>query len=663
VPYSVAIGDLNGDGNPDLAVANMGSNTVSVLLGTGTGNFGAKTDFATGNGPYSVAIGDVSGDGKLDLVTANNSSSTVSVLLGTGTGSFGAKTDFATGAGTVFVAIGDLNGDGKPDLAVANFYSNTVSVLLGTGTGSFGVKTDFASGTNPASVAIADLNGDGKPDLAVANFGSNAASVLLGTGTGSFGAKTDFATGGAPYWVAIRDLNGDGKPDLTVANRGSGTVSVLLALESTQAVLVSAPNPSTTGGAVNLTATVTAVPPITGTPSGTVSFFDGFTLLGTQTLSGGTATLTAFPAALGNHPLTAVYGGSSQLLGRISAPLIQTVNPLSGSPVITRVRDVPNDQGGKVKVSWNASPLDAPPDYAIASYWILRSVPPNLMAAALTRGARLLAGPEEQPIVGTRSFIVTRLGAVEYAWEYVGSQVAFHTSSYSYLAPTAGDSVAGSNPLTAFMIQARNGDGSEWWFSEPDSGYSVDNLAPPAPAPFTGQYATGTATLHWGVSGATDFATFRLYRGSEPDFVPGPGSLVTAQSDTGYVDPAGSPCYYKLSAVDIHGNEGPVATLLPSGTVEVAQSGPLAFALEGVRPNPSHGEQLSVAFTLPTSAPALLELVDVSGRRVVEREAGSLGVGRHVVDLAAGRRIAPGLYLVRLTQGASVRVTRVTVLR
>jgi hypothetical protein len=229
-PFSVAIGDLNGDVNPDLAVANAGSNTVSVLLGNGNGSFGTKTDFATGNSPSSVAIGDLNGDGNADLATANYWAHTVSVLLGNGNGSFGTKTDYGTGDGPYSVAIGDLNGDGKPDLAVANelSLSNTVSVLLGDGKGSFGTKTDYGTGGNPFSVAIGDLNGDGNPDLAVANYSSRTVSMLLGNGNGSFGTKTDFATGNSPSSVAIGDLNGDGNPDLATTNVASNTVSVLL---------------------------------------------------------------------------------------------------------------------------------------------------------------------------------------------------------------------------------------------------------------------------------------------------------------------------------------------------------------------------------------------------------------------------------------------------
>ncbi|MHB8853953.1 MAG: T9SS type A sorting domain-containing protein [Ignavibacteriaceae bacterium] len=248
-PYSVCIGDLNGDGLPDLAVTNDGGTTVSVFLnttvpGASTPSFTAKTDFTTGTSPYSVCIGDLNGDGMPDLAVANYHSSTVSVFLnttapGASTPSFAAKTDFTTGAGPFSVCIGDLNGDGKPDLVVGNSASTTVSVLLntttpGASTPSFTAKTDFTTGTNPYSVCIGDLNGDGKPDLAVANNVSNTVSVFLnttapGASTPSFTAKTDFTTGTSPYSVCIGDLNGDGMPDLTVANRGAPpTVSVFL---------------------------------------------------------------------------------------------------------------------------------------------------------------------------------------------------------------------------------------------------------------------------------------------------------------------------------------------------------------------------------------------------------------------------------------------------
>jgi uncharacterized protein (TIGR03437 family) len=224
----VAIGDFNGDGKGDLAVANSTSSNVSVLLGNGTGGFSAASNFSVGTSPGSVAVADFNGDGKPDLAVANANSNTVSVLLGDGLGGFAAASSFGVGTFPTFVALGDFNGDGKPDLAVANKLSNTVSVLLGDGTGGFGAPSSFGVGSFPQSVAVGDFNGDGKPDLAVANFNSGNVSVLLGDGAGGFAAASNFGVGSGPASVAGGDFNGDRKPDLAVVNYGNGSVSVLL---------------------------------------------------------------------------------------------------------------------------------------------------------------------------------------------------------------------------------------------------------------------------------------------------------------------------------------------------------------------------------------------------------------------------------------------------
>src|SRR6185369_5709047 len=247
-PLSVTLGDLNGDGKLDLAVANFNSSTVSVLLNTtGPGgalpSFSGIQEFATGDGPASVSMGDLNGDGKLDLLVANFAFDTVSVLLNTTASgsailSFSANREFATGTGPIYVTLGDLNEDGRLDLAVANFNSNNVSVLLnitapGAATPSFAAKQDFVTGGAPVSVAVADLNLDGKPDLAVADLNVSTLSVLLntiapGTATPGFATKQDVDTGPNPRSVTVGDLNGDGKLDVAVANVGSNTVSVLL---------------------------------------------------------------------------------------------------------------------------------------------------------------------------------------------------------------------------------------------------------------------------------------------------------------------------------------------------------------------------------------------------------------------------------------------------
>ena len=242
-PISVAIGDLDGDGKSDLAVANIGGSTVSVFRNTSTGagvvSYAAKVDYTTGTLPYSVSIGDLDGDGKSDLAVANSTSNTVSVFRNTSTGagvvSYAAKVDYVTGSAPRSVAIGDLDGDGKSDLAVANYNSNSVSVFRNTSTGagvvSYAAKVDYTTGNNPESVSIGDLDGDGQSDLVVANLTSVTVSVLRNTSTGAgmvgYAAKVDYTTGSGARSVSIGDLDGDGKLDLAVANYTSGTLSVL----------------------------------------------------------------------------------------------------------------------------------------------------------------------------------------------------------------------------------------------------------------------------------------------------------------------------------------------------------------------------------------------------------------------------------------------------
>jgi hypothetical protein len=227
-PRSVAVGDFNGDGKQDLALANLDSDDVSILLGDGAGHFGTATNFDANTRPTSVAVGDFNGDGKQDLAVTNISSATVSILLGDGAGHFNAPTSFGVGMNPESVVVGDFNGDGKQDLAVANQGSNNVSILLGDGAGHFSAPTNFAVGAGAVSIAVGDFNGDGNQDLAVANIGSNNVSILLGDGAGHFSTPADFIVGNSPISVAVGDFNGDGNQDLVVANQSSNNVSILL---------------------------------------------------------------------------------------------------------------------------------------------------------------------------------------------------------------------------------------------------------------------------------------------------------------------------------------------------------------------------------------------------------------------------------------------------
>jgi elongation factor P hydroxylase len=180
-PSAIAVDDLNGDGKPDLAVANREGDTVSVLVNQGNGTFAPKVDYAAGLYPTSIAAADLTGDGKPDLAVANDVSDTVSVLVNQGNGTFAPMVAYPAGDGAPSVAAADLTGDGKPDLAVSNYLGGTVNVLVNQGNGTFAPKLDYVAGHFPYSVTAADLAGDGEPDLVVTNYYSATVSVLVAT--------------------------------------------------------------------------------------------------------------------------------------------------------------------------------------------------------------------------------------------------------------------------------------------------------------------------------------------------------------------------------------------------------------------------------------------------------------------------------------------------
>jgi hypothetical protein len=246
-PNQVVSADINGDGLPDLVFADLSTNGNAIVMlqsAATPGTFSAPLDLATGAMTSSVAIGDLNGDGKPDIVAANfdnngnNGQVTIFFQNPASPGTFMTPVSFPAGAEPQSVRIADVNGDGLPDLIVANrgpgndgMGSAGVSILLQDAThpGTFLAPVTYATPWGAIDVAVADLNGDGKPDLAVASLGpapTGAVSVLLQSATvaGTFGAATTYAGFGQPLSIAIGNLTGNGLPDIAVADGYSATV-------------------------------------------------------------------------------------------------------------------------------------------------------------------------------------------------------------------------------------------------------------------------------------------------------------------------------------------------------------------------------------------------------------------------------------------------------
>ncbi len=227
-PEVAATGDFNNDGFADIVTANESTpGNISILLGDGKGTFSAvPTLIAVGNEPHSVVVADLNKDGRADLITTNIASGNISVLLGAGNGMFSAAVSYNAGAGAAAATVGDFNGDGKVDIATANLNANTVSILAGDGLGGFGVPTNVTVGNSPYGIVSGDFNGDGKLDFATAN--DSDVSIVLGNGNGTFNTAKSFTVGKGVSAIATADLNGDKVLDIVTSNFDSSDASILI---------------------------------------------------------------------------------------------------------------------------------------------------------------------------------------------------------------------------------------------------------------------------------------------------------------------------------------------------------------------------------------------------------------------------------------------------
>ena len=252
-PHAIALGDVDGDGDLDLLAANYtvydnsNASTVSVRFNDGSGLFGGTQSVLVGPRPVSLVLGDVDNDGDLDLATATSVGTTASVRLNNGQGVFSGTQEVGVGFNPESVVLGDVDNDGDLDLLTANYYdytntsgnytSSTASVRLNNGAGTFSGSQNVPVGQGARSIALGDVDGDGDLDLLATNELRNVVGVRLNNRTGSFSVGPDVAVGATPASVALGDVDGDGKLDLVAANNAGTTVSVRLNQAAVSGVL------------------------------------------------------------------------------------------------------------------------------------------------------------------------------------------------------------------------------------------------------------------------------------------------------------------------------------------------------------------------------------------------------------------------------------------
>jgi hypothetical protein len=239
--HGLAIGDVNGDGHPDLITVNSDDNDVSVALNNGRGGFtlAPRGPFPVGKSPYPATLADVNGDGHLDVIATSTTrktpqeeagSAALTLLLGDGRGDFRRSEIPLRTIVPWFVAVGDINGDRKKDLVVTHAERKELTVLLGDGKGGFAetAGSPLDIGHSAWHVALVDADGDGKLDVVAA--AGDGLRVMLGDGLGNFrhAPGSPYPAGKGAWRLAVGDVNGDGKLDIVTSNVESDSVSVLL---------------------------------------------------------------------------------------------------------------------------------------------------------------------------------------------------------------------------------------------------------------------------------------------------------------------------------------------------------------------------------------------------------------------------------------------------
>jgi hypothetical protein len=240
-------------------------------------------------------------------------------------------------------------------------------------------------------------------------------------------------------------------------------------------------------------------------------------------------------------------------------------------PTILSVLDIPADQGGKVRIKWAASYLDSP-TLGLSMYGIWRQVEESTALKAVAVGAKLVASAGGSAETQSRTFRTTMNGTSIFYWEGVGTVAARSYPTYTFTTFAFQDSTATSNPYSVFMVDYQATRWPEYWRSNPDSGYSVDNLAPQQPRDVCGyfQHQPAGLVLAWRVNTEADFSHYSVYRSAQAGFVPSSDNLLTTTSSPQFNDPDCTPTaeyFYKLSAVDRHGNSSSYADYASAGAV------------------------------------------------------------------------------------------------
>jgi hypothetical protein len=553
----VCLADFNEDGRNDVLAPDEVIGNISVHLSNGDGTFGSLSNYRTGNGPSGVAVADITGDGRPDVVTCDKLDNTVSVLPGLPGGTFGAPIHYAVGSGPNGIAVGDLNGDGLPDVVTVNTLSNNLSILLGQPGGGLSPAVPVATDPTPVAVALGDLNRDGHLDaVVVAQGGNGLLRIFNGDGSGGLHAGTVYPTSVMPARVVIGDLDGDAWPDVVVNS---------------------------------------------GRPSGQTNFVDVFRGAG----SGNLMPKVSYLGGGRDIGIADVNGDGHPDIVTMSSNFVATLLGTGGGAFAPISSSFRVSQNRALAIADDNA--DGKPDLFIAGDWA------NCVWFVRGMGGNTFASPEGYGTERTPSAIAVADLDGDGTLDVVTADL--DTNLVSVLEGAS----PGPVPALATLVSAEattDGVRIAWLTGLVGSSVSVERSANGGAWASVGQIvpdASGRLTFEdRNVSVGADY----LYR-------------------LGFAR-AGLTIYAGFVSVHV-----PV-----SATLSLAPGSNPALGL------------FSVSFSLPDARPARLELYDVNGRRVLTREVGAMGVGTHVLRLQETSALRSGVYWLRLVHPDRTLVAR-----
>jgi hypothetical protein len=646
---SMAIADFNADGFADLCYQIQGNDTSGTYAGlygsmlavyyggapmdsipdwvykgghaytiTGTSNTITPRYFS----PWHMDVGDFNGDGYMDLLTSGwNAYSSISAYNFKGS----LQSMFNCGSGLIFLGGPNFNTSPRPDvilMASDNWLKYTTAaqyLWLGYSVYNAG-----------------DVNGDMVDDVSLPGWYMDIALVFAGNKSWTKAAsdanvlvvrdellsytknRFDFAGYADQFGVdvmSIGDVNGDGLGDLAATRNffgGYASEERGLRLFLTKAGKK---------GAMKVdyeTADYIQVMP------GSIDFDND-----------GVKEFLAYDA---NYALC-----------------VLKVNPV----YIASVADVPNDQGGHVRVSFSSTVDNDVSKYPYFSIW--RALPTDAIVVTGTRGIDAVT----QGFTGKAS-MTTSANGTSYRWEWVKNVPAQLMGNYAADVPTLYDGTLSSSGKHMFMVVAHTGDPNVFYMSDADTGASVDNLAPAAPAPFQAQIQSGKAVLTWNANDEADLKQYLVFKSSTPG-IPDNAPVYASTTSLNYTDPVAlgdTPVYYVVKAQDVHGNVGP-----GSGEIRISLVGvelidtsvPTDYTLSQNYPNPFN-PTTTIEYALKQAGSVTLKVLNVLGEEIATIESGFRPAGRYSVSFDASR-LASGVYLYQIRSGNFVDVKRMMLIK